>query len=199
MKKMILLLLSVMLCLTGCTSGIMHTVGNIMRHNEAKVSEPAQKNVIASSAEKEVETRVEKEVVDDVDYGALISNEPEADIEDYIQTYIRPFYNAINENVHSYEQQTYDGATMWSDDVYCVKKELPAGARGNEYARQYYYKGPEGELVFAFVFKGKEEHRLYFKDEKLIRYIDEAGSIMNNPTSQKALAMAEAALEEAYH
>lgn len=29
-------------------------------------------------------------------------------------------------------------------------------------------------MYFAFVYAGKEEHRLYFKDGVLIRYIDES-------------------------
>jgi len=194
MKK-ILLLFSIMLCLSGCSNGMLHTIGNLLRQDAAKQSVPAREKVVA--LDEEAEKEVEKGAANNTDYNVLISNEPESDVEEHITTFIRPLYNLINENLHSYEKQTYGEATMWSDDVYCVKKEYPAGANGSEYARQYYYKGPEGELVFAFVFKGNEEHRLYFKDGKLSRYIDASGAVVNNPSSPEALAMAEKAMEEA--
>ena len=48
---------------------------------------------------------------------------------------------------------------------------LSNGADGWNYSREYYLH--DGKLVFAFIFNGAEEHRLYFKDGHLIRYIDE--------------------------
>lgn len=48
---------------------------------------------------------------------------------------------------------------------------LSNGTDGWNYSRQYYFH--DGDLYFAFVFNGTEEHRLYFKDGVLIRYIDE--------------------------
>ena len=48
---------------------------------------------------------------------------------------------------------------------------ITAGTDGWEYSREYRFH--DGELIFAFIFKGTEEHRLYFKDGHLIRYIDE--------------------------
>ena len=46
---------------------------------------------------------------------------------------------------------------------------LPANAEG--YARDFTYRN--GEPVFAFVYRGTEEHRFYFLNGRLIRYIDE--------------------------
>lgn len=48
---------------------------------------------------------------------------------------------------------------------------LSKGTDGWNYSREYYFH--EGDLYFAFVFNGTEEHRLYFKDGVMIRYIDE--------------------------
>lgn len=45
------------------------------------------------------------------------------------------------------------------------------------YSREYFYDN--GKLYFAFIFKGTEEHRLYFKDGTLIRYIDDHGTVMD--------------------
>lgn len=46
---------------------------------------------------------------------------------------------------------------------------------GWNYSREYYFH--EGVLYFAFVFNGIEEHRLYFKDGVMIRYINENNNI----------------------
>lgn len=56
-----------------------------------------------------------------------------------------------------------DGAT--------TKISVPASYNDNMYERWYFFNN--NKLYFAFVFKGQEEHRLYFKNDKLIRYIDE--------------------------
>lgn len=52
---------------------------------------------------------------------------------------------------------------------------LSKGTDGWNYSREYYFH--EGVLYFAFVFNGTEEHRLYFKDGIMIRYIDENKNI----------------------
>ncbi len=43
------------------------------------------------------------------------------------------------------------------------------------YSREYFYD--KGKLYFAFIYDGTEEHRLYFKDGMLIRYIDDHGNV----------------------
>lgn len=48
---------------------------------------------------------------------------------------------------------------------------LSKGTDGWNYSREYYFH--KGVLYFAFVFNETEEHRLYFKDGVMIRYIDE--------------------------
>ena len=45
------------------------------------------------------------------------------------------------------------------------------GTDGWNYSREYTFH--DGKLVFAFIYDGTEEHRLYFKDDNMIRYIDE--------------------------
>lgn len=52
---------------------------------------------------------------------------------------------------------------------------LSKGTDGWNYSREYYFH--EGVLYFVFVFNGTEEHRLYFKDGVMIRYIDENKNI----------------------
>ena len=54
---------------------------------------------------------------------------------------------------------------------------LEGGEGGWEYSRDYRYHN--GELIFAFIYRGTEEHRLYFKDGHLIRYIDENHTVFD--------------------
>ena len=41
---------------------------------------------------------------------------------------------------------------------------------GWNYSREYFFKNDK--LYFALIYDGTEEHRLYFSDDILIRYID---------------------------
>lgn len=52
---------------------------------------------------------------------------------------------------------------------------LSKGTDGWNYSREYYFH--EGKLYFVFIYNGLEEHRLYFKDDIMIRYIDENKSV----------------------
>ena len=51
-----------------------------------------------------------------------------------------------------------------------IKIVVDAGTDGWKYTREYYYH--DGVFLFAFIYDGTEEHRLYFKDNHMIRYID---------------------------
>ena len=58
---------------------------------------------------------------------------------------------------------------------YAIKGVIPADYDDWGYTREYYYH--DHELYFAFLFAGSEEYRLYFKDGKVIRYIDANGTV----------------------
>ncbi len=146
--------------------------------------------------DKKPEESIEEEHGNKYDY--LISDKSEKDIEEYISEFVRPLYNEINAALNGYKKSKVGSATLWYDERGCAKKELIEGADGYNMSRQYYYNTYTGKMVFAFVFKGNEEYRLYFEKDKLVRYIDEAGNIVDNPASEKALKMAEHALNEAY-
>lgn len=75
------------------------------------------------------------------------------------------------------------------------KKVLANGADGWGYSREYYYHN--GQLVFAFIYDGTEEHRLYFKDRHMIRYIDEYHTVYDFGALDPFASWAERALEEA--
>lgn len=77
-----------------------------------------------------------------------------------------------------------------------TKKVIEKGTNDWGYARDYRYH--DGKLIFAFVFDGTEEHRLYFKDDHMIRYIDENGTVYDYPDSEAYHEWAEKVLAEAY-
>lgn len=82
--------------------------------------------------------------------------------------------------------------TPGSDDS---KKVLSNGTDGWDYSREYYYHN--GQLVFAFIYNGTEEHRLYFKDRHMIRYIDEDHTVYDFGVLDPFSDWEERALEEA--
>lgn len=82
--------------------------------------------------------------------------------------------------------------TPGSDDS---KKVLSNGTDGWDYSREYYYHN--GQLVFAFIYNGTEEHRLYFKDRHMIRYIDEDHTVYDFGALDPFSYWEEHALEEA--
>lgn len=73
---------------------------------------------------------------------------------------------------------------------------LENGTNGWNYSRDYRFHN--GRLIFAFIFDGTEEHRLYFKDDHMIRYIDENSVTYDFPDCNKYSSWADKALEEAY-
>lgn len=64
------------------------------------------------------------------------------------------------------------------------------------YSRDYRFH--DSQLVFAFVFDGTEEHRLYFKDDHMIRYIDERHTTYDYPDSAQFSYWENKVLREAY-
>lgn len=122
-----------------------------------------------------------------------------ADVEGYIANYIRPMYNDINNNINSYNKTTSGSVTDWSDGYGLVKREYQKGADGYDLARQYYYDSSKGKMIFAFMFDGNKEHRLYFDlDSNLIRYIDDSGRVHEGNMHDVAYHYAARAMEEAY-
>ena len=77
-----------------------------------------------------------------------------------------------------------------------VQKVLENGQDGWNYSRDYRFH--DDKLVFAFVFDGTEEHRLYFKDDHMIRYIDENHTTYDYPDTAQFSYWENKALSEAY-
>lgn len=78
-----------------------------------------------------------------------------------------------------------------------VSVEVSSGYNDIGYSRIYYYDD-NGKLYFAFVFDKKKENRLYFKDNILIRYIDESGDIYDLYENLETCSWFEFVLSESY-
>ena len=93
----------------------------------------------------------------------------------------------------------YPGVNYWHilDKVRLIV--VANGFRDNECSRTYYFDENE-KLTFALIDDDKGEHRLYFYDDMLIRYLDEEGNnydIDQNLNEQKC-KWTDLALEESY-
>lgn len=86
-------------------------------------------------------------------------------------------------------------AVYYTPGIDDSKKVLSNGTDGWDYSREYYYHN--GQLVFAFIYNGTEEHRLYFKDRHMIRYIDEYHSVYDFGALDPFSYWEQRALEEA--
>ncbi len=120
----------------------------------------------------------------------------DADIEEYVKYVVRPIYYEINEDIDSFKKMTDMEKTLWYDGNNCVKKEFNAGTNSWDITRQYYYDNDK--LLFAFIFEKGTEYRLYFKDDRLVRFIDTDGAVYNNPGNLAVIDMAENVLKECY-
>lgn len=84
---------------------------------------------------------------------------------------IRAWYYATQEDPGTF---THNSEVLrYTKNNATTKFSVPASYNGWAYDRWYFYH--DDKLYFAFVFKGEEEYRLYFKDDALIRYIDNNG------------------------
>lgn len=79
-----------------------------------------------------------------------------------------------NEKNKPINSSIYPGVSYWyiSDKVRLIV--ITNGFRGNDCSRTYYFDKDE-KLTFALMKDNIGEHRLYFYNDKLIRYIDENG------------------------
>ena len=109
---------------------------------------------------------------------------------------IREWFYDTQNNMKNYEQQTSDNAGFYYWDGVLIKITVKEGTDGWNYAREYYFH--DNSLCFAFIFSGSEEHRLYFKEDQLIRYIDEDKIIYDYGDTEQFAEWKEPTIQEAY-
>ena len=124
----------------------------------------------ASAGSSEVSSKTSSKAESDISSKTEISQAADYDVNAEVKQ-IRAWYYATQEDPGTHTENsevlryTKDGAT--------TKFSVPVSYNNWMYERWYFYNNDK--LYFAFVYKGSEEYRLYFKDDVLIRYIDNNG------------------------
>lgn len=118
------------------------------------------------------------------------------DVEPEVET-IRELYYKTQEEQDRLTQEDVNGIVYYTYNEQIVKIEIKSGYDNSLYSRLYYYF--DDQLYFAFVFNGTEEHRFYYKNEELIRYIDSSKIVYDYGTEnfQNIIEMDDVILEEA--
>ncbi|MCH5259361.1 MAG: hypothetical protein J1F18_06400 [Lachnospiraceae bacterium] len=117
-------------------------------------------------------------------------------VEDEV-TQIRAWYNETQNNLDSYASfSASDGGVVCYKDQELSRLDAGKGFDDWNYTRRYYFRN--GSLYFAFVFDGNEEHRLYFKEDQLIRYIDEKKNTYDYGDTDRFSVWSVPVLSEAY-
>lgn len=116
-------------------------------------------------------------------------------VEDEVKQ-IREWFYGTQDSLGSYEQSTSDNVTFYREDGIPVKIVVKKGTDGWDYAREYYYH--DGEFYFAFIYAGSDEHRLYFKDDQMIRYIDQDKNTYDYGETDRFPEWETPAIQEAY-
>lgn len=180
MKKQLFVIgLSTMILLSGCTI-------NITKNITAQQEETPKKEI-----EQTEEVQADVPVVKN-ETPELLQN-----VEEYVENTVRPIYYSITEN-QSLRSVSEGEKTWYYDGKMVVKLKYAAGEGGIRYERDYYFHPQSGELLFAFVFLGQEEYRLYFYQNELVRYVGPGGVTEDNPTDPVLLGHASDAVSEAY-
>ena len=120
---------------------------------------------------------------------------PDIVVEDEVKQIREWFYETQN-NIDSYEQSTSDHVTFYLEGGVPVKIVVKKGTDDWDYAREYYYH--DGECYFAFIYNGGDEHRLYFKEDQMIRYIDQDKNTYDYGQTDQFSEWETPALQEAY-
>lgn len=95
---------------------------------------------------------------------------------------IRGLYNTTQADLSSLTvDSSKNGKVKYYDsDSNLVRMDIAANPT-TSYTKYYYFEN--GKLYFAFIFDGAKENRLYFKDNVLLRWIDESGKIHDRERS----------------
>ena len=111
-------------------------------------------------------------------------------------TQIRAWFYETQNKLNSYSSEDDGDVLRYYDNGYLIKMVVDKGYHNWDYTREYYFH--DGELYFAFMFDGSEEHRLYFKNNQLIRYIDENKNTYNYGDTEQFSDWSVPVIAEAY-
>ena len=178
--------------LSGCTVNVTKNV------TEQPSSEPIPVQTVSPTPDWKTETAPASGEFHHIPEEHILGNVHLTNVEEYVVNTVRPIYYGITENPHL--TPVIEGEKTWyyeGDSI--VRLQYNAGANGVPYERNYYYNSQNEEMVFAFVFLGQEEYRLYFYKNSLVRYIGPDGAVVDNPVESAFLEQAEQAVFEAYN
>lgn len=131
-------------------------------NKEESVDVEEDNSDVTTSELEQTEDSIEPEYIDD-----------NFDVEDEVLR-IRGLYNITQSNLSSLTKDSSESGKVkyYDADSKLVRIDIAANSI-TSYTKYYYFEN--GELYFAFVFDGAKENRLYFKDNRLFRWIDETG------------------------
>lgn len=175
---------------------------------EVLENKEATENAEKDSMEGMVEDAVEDLAIDTADNSTNIIYSSNVDVqdeknmeminvEDEVKK-IRNDYNNIQRQKGNPSQHPVDkNIKVYYMEGKVVSIEVASGYNDIGYSRIYYFDD-NNKLYFTFIFDKKKENRLYFKNDILIRYIDENGEIFNLYENLESCIWRELALCESY-
>lgn len=119
------------------------------------------------------------------------------DVEEEVKKIKRQYYKVQNQKDAPAQHPAGKEIKVYYMADELVSIEVLSGYNSIGYSRIYYYD-VNGKLYFAFVFDKRKENRLYFKDDILIRYIDENNDIYNLYENLGTCIWQEIVLSEGY-
>ena len=212
-KKKILILAVSLLVVSLLAATCINVFTTRLPQNDKKTEKKQEDKETKDAEEQQIEVEDEKEEKREVEEEEVPQEIPqetpqETSIPQTVLTqdqkieYIRNIYYTTQENVPNLRKDGISGLYWRYLDannrfhkitLYPNTSEFPDIPNASDYVVDYYYDvtGQVEELVFAFVVNHAtgEEHRFYQYDKELIRYINPARTVFDNP--QNIFGMAE--------
>ncbi len=183
-KSVIIIILSVVLCavlIFAVVGGsiIVHN-HNVDMSNESETADEKDDTKVVRKSNYKINKQIkkQKELKHKKGSNTSAGREAVSDVEGKVQD-IRDLYYKTQNNLDSlFAVQTDDRITQYHNDKSeLVRIDVLPDEKSN-YTRYYYFD--DNKLYFAFIFDGEKEHRFYFQDDMLFRWIDETGTIYDN-------------------
>ena len=105
-------------------------------------------------------------------------------------------YYAVQERLNNMEIVSGEDVTVFIEDGNICNIVIDKGTGGIDYVREYSFGN--GRLYFAFVYDEGSEHRFYFVDDMLVRYINEGSEIYDLEAADAYMEFASKYQSEAY-
>ncbi len=167
---------------------------------EVSVNEDTTENIGKDSADNFLIDTVDNFTSDNYSLNSDVQIEKNSEVinvEDEVKRIKNDYYNIQNQKGEPYQHPINTDVKIYYVLNRIVSIEVANGYNDIGYSRTYYFD-EEGKLYFSFVFDKKRENRLYFKNDILIRYIDENGEIYNLYENLETCTWYELVLYESY-